>query len=83
VMYLNDSNAPAFRGNPLGTAISAVCAVVLVAMFVGFNPLTNLTTAYSDLHPAVTSTPRRAETPAARVVEPAAEPAAAVRAAAE
>jgi NADH-quinone oxidoreductase subunit N len=85
VMYLNDSDAPAFRGNPLGTAISAVCAVVLVAMFVGFNPLTNLTTAYSDLHPAVTSTPRRVDTPAdmAPAAAAAAETAAAVRAAAE
>ena len=58
VMYLNDNDEPAFNANPLGTAISVACAAVLVLMFVGFNPLTNLTTAYSNLHPAVAATPR-------------------------
>jgi NADH-quinone oxidoreductase subunit N len=64
VMYLNDSDAPAFTASPLGTAISVACAAVLVLMFVGFNPLTNLTTAYSDLHPALAASPRRPQPPA-------------------
>ena len=82
VMYLNDNDEPAFNANPLGTAISVACAVVLVLMFVGFNPLTNLTTAYSDLHPAVAGTPRR---PATTQPAPVAEalPAAVRRAAAD
>jgi NADH-quinone oxidoreductase subunit N len=63
VMYLNDSEAPAFAANPLGTALSVACAAVLVAMFVGFNPLTNLTTAYSDLHPVKQPPAQRAAAP--------------------
>jgi NADH-quinone oxidoreductase subunit N len=51
VMYLEDNQAPAFSANPLGTAISVVCVAVLVMMFVGFNPLTRLTSSYSDLQP--------------------------------
>ena len=50
VMYLNDSDAPEFSGNALGTALSVACAAVLVLMFIGFSPLSNLTKAYSDLH---------------------------------
>jgi len=65
VMYLTDSDAPAFAGNPLGTAISVACAAVLVAMFLGFGPLTNLTRAYGDLHPALVATPRQAPPAAA------------------
>lgn len=63
VMYLNDSEQPSFTANPLGTAVSVACAAMLLAMFVGFNPLTNLTRAYSNLHPAMTQTPRRAQAP--------------------
>ena len=74
VMFLSDAGAPEFSGNPLGTAIGVACAAVLVVMFVGFNPLTNLTTAYSDLHPALTATPQR---PAASNAAPVATPAAA------
>src|SRR5688500_14507925 len=50
VMYLEDNKAPAFGANPVGTALSVVCAAVLVLMFVGFNPLTKLTRRYSDFH---------------------------------
>ena len=81
VMYLSDNDAPAFTANPLGTAIGVACAAVLVAMFVGFNPLTNLTTAYSDLHPAITPAARRAGAPAPAPVP--AAPAQSPRAAAE
>jgi len=65
VMYLTDSDAPAFSANPLGTAVGVACAAVLVAMFIGFGPLANLTRAYSDLHPALVATPRQAAPPAA------------------
>jgi NADH-quinone oxidoreductase subunit N len=76
VMFLEDSSAPAFSPNPLGAAQAIACALVLVAMFIGFNPLTNLTTAYSDLHPV---SPSRTEgqpgqpgqPPAVRVPAPA------------
>jgi hypothetical protein len=64
-MYLNDDGAPAFAANPLGTAIGVACAAVLVAMFLGFNPLTRLTTAYSELQPVVEG---RAVRPAGTVV---------------
>jgi NADH-quinone oxidoreductase subunit N len=70
VMYLSDGDAPAFNGSPLGTAISVACAAVLVAMFLGFGPLTNLTKAYGDLHPALVATPRQ---PAAAAVSVAGE----------
>ena len=79
VMYLNDSSAPAFAGNPLGTALSAACAAVLVAMFIGFNPLSNLTTAYSKLHPVATAAPRSPGAPAGPATNPAAPPAAAAK----
>ena len=86
VMYLNDSDAPAFTGNPLGTALSAACAAVLVAMFFGFNPLTNLTAAYSDLHPVVVAAPQRPVgqgVPATGPVVPSAMPPGSPRAAAD
>ena len=52
VMYLeDDADAPVFAGEPLGTAVSVVCAAVLVVMFFGFGPLMRLTGFYSDLHP--------------------------------
>ena len=50
VMYLEDSGAPEIAPNPLGTAVSVVCAAVLVLMFVGFSPLARLTQRYGDLH---------------------------------
>jgi NADH-quinone oxidoreductase subunit N len=60
LMYLTDSDAPAFTSHPVGTALSVVCAAVLVLMFVGFNPLTRLTQAYSHLHPVNTAGAARA-----------------------
>jgi NADH-quinone oxidoreductase subunit N len=68
VMYLTDSDEPAFSANPLGTAVGAACAAVLVAMFIGFGPLANLTRAYSDLHPALATSPRQPR-PAAAAAE--------------
>ena len=57
VMYLEDQGQPAFTPNPLGAALSVVCAAVLVLMFVGFNPLTRLTRRYSDLQDVVAGGP--------------------------
>lgn len=41
-MYLTASNAPAFFPNPLGLGVSVICAIMLLAMFVGFNRLDTL-----------------------------------------
>ncbi len=49
VMYLSDSDAPGFLPNPIGMAVSVLCAVMLVAMFIGYSPLTSLTTAYGKV----------------------------------
>jgi NADH-quinone oxidoreductase subunit N len=45
-MYLVDSDAPAFVGHPLGVAISLMCAIVLVLMFVRARSLGQLTENY-------------------------------------
>jgi NADH-quinone oxidoreductase subunit N len=67
VMYLEDNDAPGFSAHPLGTAVSVVCAAVLVLMFIGSNPLTKLTTKYSDLHPAAARGAGQGQTPTAMV----------------
>jgi NADH-quinone oxidoreductase subunit N len=52
--------ANAIAGYPLGRGLSVACALALVLLFVGANPLTNLTTACGRFHgtgmPAVAST---------------------------
>jgi NADH-quinone oxidoreductase subunit N len=50
VMYLKSSDEPALAINPLGSAISIVCAVMLVIMLIGFGPLNNLTTRYGQVY---------------------------------
>jgi hypothetical protein len=50
--------------NPLGTAISVVCALMLLAMLVGYNPLWRLTTRFGKLHL------RDAAPPSAQVEQP-------------
>jgi NADH:ubiquinone oxidoreductase subunit 2 (subunit N) len=50
VMYLTDSDEPAMHVNPLGSVIAIGCAIMLVAMLVGFNPLSRLTSNYGRLH---------------------------------
>ena len=50
VMFLNDSDAPAFIPNPIGLAVSVLCAVMLLGMFFGFNPLTSLTKTYAKMY---------------------------------
>lgn len=65
VMYLEGSDKPAFMGNPLGAAIGVACAVVLVLLFVGFGPLTRLTTAYSTFYSPAQAPAVEATTPTA------------------
>ena len=48
-MYLGDNDEPAFVPNPLGSAIAICSAVLLLAMLVGYGPLTNLTKSHSDV----------------------------------
>jgi NADH-quinone oxidoreductase subunit N len=50
MMYLTDNEQPGLSVNPLGTAISVVCALMLVAMLVGYNPLWRLTSRFGRLH---------------------------------
>jgi len=48
-MYLTSSDEPAFIGNPLGVAVTLMCALMLVVMFIGSNPLSKLTENYGHL----------------------------------
>jgi NADH-quinone oxidoreductase subunit N len=49
VMYFADSDAPAFFPNPIGLALAAGCAVMLVVLFFAYGPLGSLTTSHSNL----------------------------------
>jgi NADH-quinone oxidoreductase subunit N len=50
VMYLQNSDEPAFFPNPIGLAVSVLCAAMLVGMFVLFNPLQTLTKSYGKMY---------------------------------
>ena len=50
VMYLSPSDRPALSPNPLGVGLAMLCAVLLVAMLVGYGAVDRLTTAYGRLH---------------------------------
>ena len=50
LMYLNNSDQPAFFPNPIGLAVSVLCAAMLVGMFVLFNPLQTLTKSYGKMY---------------------------------
>ena len=63
VMYLSPSDRPALSPNPLGVGLAMLCAVVLVAMLVGYGAVDRLTTSYGQLH-LDTETARRAPTTA-------------------
>ncbi len=52
VMYLEDSEAPEFVGQPIGLALSVGSAVLLLVLFLGWNGLTNLTSGYDKLYMA-------------------------------
>ena len=64
MMYLVDSDKPALAINPLGAGLSVACAVMLVAMLVGYNPLLILTKNYSKLQVTPATTPTVAPPPA-------------------
>jgi NADH-quinone oxidoreductase subunit N len=48
-MYLTDSKEPPFMANPLGAGVAVLSAVMLVVMFIGWNPLVKVTTDYSKI----------------------------------
>ena len=57
MIYLTDNEQPNLSVNPIGTAISVVCALMLVAMLVGYNPLWRLTSKFGRLHLRDDATP--------------------------
>ena len=61
-MYLETSDAPSFFPNPLGLAISGLCAVLLVLMLLGWGPLGRMTDYFSHLY--LSNAPVTAEQPA-------------------
>lgn len=50
VMYLERSDRGALTPNPLGSAVAVVCAAMLLIMFLGFGPLTALTSDYGRIY---------------------------------
>ena len=56
-MYLDQSDRPSIMPNPLGLAISVVCAVMLLALFIGYNRVTNWTQAGAQLYLTTPATP--------------------------
>jgi NADH-quinone oxidoreductase subunit N len=50
IMYLKTSEKPEIHPNPLGMAISMLCAAMLVLMLIGFGPLNELTTNYGKVY---------------------------------
>lgn len=50
VMYLESSDKPEISVNPLGAALSVLCAVMLVVMLVAFQPVRNLTERYGQIY---------------------------------
>jgi NADH-quinone oxidoreductase subunit N len=64
-MYLSSSDKPALSANPLGLGLSLICAIMLVAMLIGYGPLKNLTTSQGQLYVG-TSAPAGAASAAAK-----------------
>jgi NADH-quinone oxidoreductase subunit N len=62
-MYLVPTEEPAFAGHPLGVALSLMCAIMLLVMFLGTGPLSRLTENYGRLQLAAPA----AQTPPAKV----------------
>ncbi len=50
VMYFDSSEKPELSVNPLGMALSVACAVMLVAMLIGFQPMRGLTEKYAQMY---------------------------------
>jgi NADH-quinone oxidoreductase subunit N len=69
IMYLTPSDAPAVAVNPLGLGLAVACAAVLVLMFVGYNPLSEMTTSYSRMHLSNAKAPVKAATTQTAMVE--------------
>ncbi len=49
-MYLETGDTEPLTAHPLGLATSVACAVMLVVLFIGWNPLHRLTTHYSGMY---------------------------------
>jgi len=64
VMYFSDSDSPGFFPNPIGLAVAAGCAVMLVVLFFGYGPLGSVTGSHSKLF---LMNPRTAQVAVARV----------------
>jgi NADH-quinone oxidoreductase subunit N len=56
-MYLVPTEQPAFAGHPLGVALSLMCAIMLLVMFLGTGPLSRLTENYGRLQLAAPANP--------------------------
>ena len=57
MMYIKASDKPAINPNPIGLGLSVLCAVMLFLMFIGWNPLNELTTSFGRLHLGGSSLP--------------------------
>lgn len=56
VMFLMPGHAEPFEPSPLGAALSVLCAAAVVLLFIGFGPLSRLTSEYAPLYvPTVVS----------------------------
>ena len=50
VMYLTPSAKPPISVNPLGAGLAVLCAVMLLAMLIGFQPVRSVTERYGQLY---------------------------------
>ena len=50
VMYIDPSDAPPFAAHPLGTAIAATCAILLLLMLIVYGPIGALTATYARFY---------------------------------
>jgi NADH-quinone oxidoreductase subunit N len=50
VMYLKSSDKPTISPNPFGLGLSMLCAAMLVAMLIGYGPMSRLTSAYGKVY---------------------------------
>jgi NADH-quinone oxidoreductase subunit N len=64
VMYLVPSDKPAMNLNPFGMAITMMCAAMLLLMFIGAGPMTDLTTTYGKIFLTASARPSVAPTTA-------------------
>jgi NADH:ubiquinone oxidoreductase subunit 2 (subunit N) len=58
VMYLNSSDRPSFFPNPIGLGVSVLCAVMLLVMFIAFQPLSRIARNHSDVYLGDRSAPQ-------------------------